>query len=240
MTGEVIASILSVISMMIAIRRRDDGPLTSVFSFIGWSCIFTSRILVFSILSSCIHAWISVIIILHTLLFATWIYRMSLESFETAPDQKPSKKILMTNITIFFALPSLFYWPIMFDLKEHQRPVKFLIITMIENVLFEILFIICSGGIESISKDLWILLITSLILSFIGSLCILMYTCFKPSLTDQVVLFDTKIENKNSYGIYFEFCELIFKLPSLEKVSHHIKDIRGEKIDKVTDSDQIE
>ena len=227
-----VASVLSVISMMIAIRRRDDGPLTSIFSFIGWSCIFSSRILIFSVLSSRIHGWIILVFGVHSIGFAVWIYMISVESYESVTpssnqvlEPSPSKPLLITNIMIFFAIPSLFYWPIMFNFKEFKRPFKFLIVMILENICLILMYIICVKS--SVTKDLWMIITAVIIFSLIGSIMILLYTWFKPGLTDQVVLYDTKIDNKDSYGIYFEFCQLVLKLPLLTSVSSNIKIIRG-------------
>lgn len=46
---ELVASVLSVTSMLIAVRRRDDGPLTAFLSLFGWSSLIISRVLSISL-----------------------------------------------------------------------------------------------------------------------------------------------------------------------------------------------
>ncbi|CAG2122532.1 unnamed protein product, partial [Medioppia subpectinata] len=63
--GELIGSGLCVLSMMIAVRRRDDGPLTAVLSFVGWLSLFVSRVIVFSLIGSVIGIYVIILALIH-------------------------------------------------------------------------------------------------------------------------------------------------------------------------------
>ena len=78
-----------------------------------------------------------------------------------------------------------------------------------------------------------------------GVLLLLMYIFCKPKYTDQVVLYEIrqgsnmaapeliKLNESNSrqfygskYGIFYEFCDLVFKLPSSHKISTGLEEVR--------------
>lgn len=62
-----------------------------------------------------------------------------------------------------------------------------------------------------------------------GSLFILFYICCKPKYTDNVVYHDMQVRNAESFGMYFEFCDMAFKLTRKEDVETRLKEIREQK-----------
>lgn len=237
LVAEIIASILSILSMMVAIRRRDDGPLTSTLSFFGWIAIITSRVLIFSLIGSLIHSWLVLILALHSILFTFWVFKIAVASqssinVDSSDLLEPptrtyrtsgQRRFLFLIVFCFFGLPSLFYWPIMFELKEHWRPQKFLIIVLVENILLLTAFVMLSNKLTLIIElTVWMAGVSTVF----GLLMVFLYICVKPTLTDMVVLHDLRIENKAMYGFYFQFCQLIFKMPSLKRIDIGLKEIR--------------
>lgn len=83
--------------------------------------------------------------------------------------------------------------------------------------------------------------------TFCGVFLILFYLFCKPKYTDQVVLYEIR-ENQNvdqpaptfskladsvkvannsvQYGIYYDFCDIVFKLPSTHKIRNDLMEIR--------------
>lgn len=68
-----IASVFCIFSLMIALRRKDDGPVTRTLSWIGWPLLFASRFLVFSLVATQIHYWLFLFLSLHILFFSIWV-----------------------------------------------------------------------------------------------------------------------------------------------------------------------
>lgn len=67
-----LASVMSVFMLMTHLRRKDDGPLTMVLSWLGWPLLITSRVLVFSLIANQIHYWLFLLCSLHVLFFSFW------------------------------------------------------------------------------------------------------------------------------------------------------------------------
>ena len=257
MIGETIGSALSVVAMMVAIRRRDDGILTSFLAFVGWLSIIVSRILLFSLVAAFIHHWLVLLMVIRCVLLTQWIYKIALRSHTASIQESsiatPSESIMNGTDSIngrgdvviqyktrtqrlilwlmtfgFFGAPSLFFWPIMFQLREHKRPQKFLAIISIENVALLFTFLAANGG-RDVPGTVRIVLVVIFVTSLIGILLISFYINVKPKLTDQIVIYDSNSDqktNKMSYGFYYEFCDIVFKLPSTDHIRDGLEEIR--------------
>lgn len=253
--------------MLIAVRRRDDGPLTCILSFLGWSSVFASRIIVFSLVAKEIHIWLLVLCLIHVFSFSIWIYNIAIESYVLNPHshsstESPAPLSTLTQskrrrfsiglmVFLFFGIPSLVLWPIMFQLKEGRRPLIWLLTITLENVcLIGLWFIIIMIKHDPRSQANGLGLTQTQTLLIVMVVCFTMSACLfltgyilcKPKLTDQVVLHEIRstalappsaptgipVLQKNSwdYGIYYEFCDLVFKLPSTERIGHRLDEIR--------------
>lgn len=268
--------------MLIAVRRRDDGPLTSVLSFLGWSSLIISRILVFSFTASRIHGYVFLFCAVHVIFFTVWIHRIAMESHrepegrnnpwtdrrkEPEPEERNNswtdrrkepeleernspwtdrrkRSSLALLVFLFFGIPSLVIWPIMFQLKEKRRPFIFLMIIAFENLFLLAVWFICeiSDKTGEFSSTKTAIVATILLTTLSGTLFLSFYTLCKPKFTDQIVLHDIRAEettnsinlnglssrtwNATKYGIYYEFCDLVFKLPLNNKVALGLAQIR--------------
>ena len=233
MSGQLIGSSLCVLSMMGAIRRRDDGPLTFFLSFIGWISIFVSRVMVFSLVATFLKIWFFILCMIHILAISIWVYSIAIESYHinssTPYTWTLRKKVSMAILVfLFFGVPSLLFWPIMFQLKEQKRPLIFLLIITVENILLISLWFMFQPSIgESQLTDTQVIFITIAVLATLaGVLFLTGYILCKPNLTDQVVLCEMKEFNGATYGIYFEFCDIVFKLPNTQKIARDLQVVR--------------
>ena len=254
---ELVASCLSVSSMLVAVRRRDDGPLTGFLSLVGWSSLITSRVLAISLAATVLHRWIALLALLHVLAISIWVYNIAIQSFmaatpsvseETtkwADTRKRSSTAIM--VFLFFGIPSLVIWPIMFQLKEGRRPLIFMIVVTLENLLLlSVWFIHLSGSSFGLNTRETILVCATVCSTLAGVFFLSVYVFCKPKFTDQVVLFEiresraqeaptliklngpnSRSSNATQYGIYYEFCDLVFKLPSTHKIASDLEEIRG-------------
>lgn len=262
--SELVISLLVISSLLVAVRRRDDGPLTLTLSTLGWGSLFASRIIIISL--AFVHIGVKIMIgaiLIHIIGMTLWIYKISLDSHNgkkdesddwqwTIEDGQPSREIeesvemktkrdekdpnrvnnqlkatdqwtvlehmvLLTQILSLFAVPSLFYWPIMFNLKMHARPFKYLVLILSENFLLipTVWYAIAD---TSITWP-WYLMIIVGASSISGFLFISMYICCKPSLTEYFARADQLFNEAERSGIYFEFCSRVFKMPDLSKNS---------------------
>ncbi|XP_027194563.2 uncharacterized protein LOC113789247 [Dermatophagoides pteronyssinus] len=224
--GEVIGSALSIFSMLIAIRRRDDGILTGFLSLIGWTSMFTSRILVFALAAIIIKQWIILLCLIHVIGFTIWVYKIAMEALDADPHADRSKKRGFGTIVLiffFFGLPSLVMWPYMFHLKEKQRPLRFLSVAFIENLILVSLWY----GLHSTQAKTdiyWLMAV--IITTTMATLFLSLYFCCKPSKVDQVVLHDMRYTDTDSYGIYFEFCDIVFNLTVEKEVKELLEIVR--------------
>lgn len=256
--GELVGSVLSVISMMIAVRRRDDGKLTHFLSFFGWLSLISSRVLVFALAATVIHSWLVVLCLIHILAFSLWIYNIAIESYgvsSSSPDlastqwaSRRKRSSIAVMVFFFFGVPSLLIWPIMFQLKEGKRPLIFLLVTTIENLCLLgvwLIWLMMNDG-SNLNNELVVFTITIVTATLVGDLLLSMYVFCKPKYTDQVVLYEIRearnmdaptlvkldsphfrSSNANQYGIFYEFCDLVFKLPSTHKIATGLAQIRA-------------
>lgn len=124
---QLIASCLSATSLLVAVRRRDDGPLTGFLSFFGWTSMIISRVLVMSLAATVLHGWIATLALVHVLAISIWIYRIAVDSYiadtvsvdEETIQWANTRKRVSTAIMVFlfFGIPSLIIWPIMFQVR---------------------------------------------------------------------------------------------------------------------------
>ncbi|XP_074602121.1 uncharacterized protein LOC141855843 [Brevipalpus obovatus] len=254
--GELIGSCLSVMSMMIAVRRRDDGKLTYFLSFVGWLSLIISRVLVFSLVTTVIHSWMVVLCLIHILVFSIWIYNIAIESYGISTSSssvtnahftcRRKRFSLAVMVFLFFGVPSLLIWPIMFQLKEGKRPLIFLLVTTVENLCLLgvwLIWLMINEG-SNLNDSLVLFIIGIVFATLAGDFLLAMYVFCKPKYTDQVVLYEiregqnmdaptlVKLEgnfrtsNAIQYGIFYDFCDLVFKLPSTHKIATGLAQIR--------------
>lgn len=257
--SEIVVSTVAILSLLIAVRRKDDGSLTMALSMLGWGAIFGARIIIVAL--GFVHlGWKLMLSLLfvHLSLITIWIYKIAIDSHndrksetsafiwqqqqddnEEGEAQNPtqtetnglkSKKNLNTSewlvvehvtliaqILTLFAIPSIFYWPIMFNLRLHCRPLKYLSIILTENCLL-ILGVLLTIGQSQTSVGQWYLLCATAALTIVGFMFVSLYVCCKPSLTEYFVRADQLFNGAEQAGIYFELCSRVFKMPDL---SHH-------------------
>lgn len=261
--SEFIVSLFVVSSLLIAVRRRDDGPLTLLLSTLGWGLIFASRIIIIAL--AFVHIGVKIMIaciLIHIIGIAIWVYKIALDSHngkkgeseewrwtiedgkidepitentnsvEMEPtsdssepnierkDLAPTKQwsvvehlVLLTQIFTLFAVPSLFYWPIMFNLKLHYRPFKYLVLILSENFL--LIPAIWYSLPQTSTVWPWYLMIAVGSFSIGGFLFIAIYIACKPSMTEYFARADQLFNEAERAGIYFEFCSRVFRMPDL-------------------------
>lgn len=238
--GQLIGSGLSLWSLLKAVQRRDDGILTGTLSFLGWLAMAASRGLALSLLTSVIHGWITVACLAHAVGMTAWMVhfvrqtQQRLESVRSSSEgSQPLPSTCVTLVLIFalFGLPSLVFWPIMFDFKLKRRVFVFIFIFIVENLL-------CFGvwqlwGSDSMSHS-HVVLISALLLGLTtgGVFFIALYVCCKPEKTDLVVLHHIREDNANRFGIYFDFCKVIRILPDTQDIARDLEKIRMLKLIK--------
>lgn len=231
--GEVIGSGLSVFSMLIAVRRRDDGPMTWFFSFFGWSSLFVSRSVVFALAVSVFGWYFVALASAHVLFFTWWVYGIARESYgqvltgigeTSAPTTNQSRATPSLVLTFFFfGLPSLVLWPFMFQLKEKGRHMKFLMTVAVENGLL----LLAWYGLhkwrnhEPNLASLLLVVITTVV----SVLFLSLYGLCKPPKTELVVLYDDSTSS-NSFGIYYEFFKIVFNPKVSQRFAQQLEELR--------------
>lgn len=262
--SQLLVSSAVVFSLLVAVRRRDDGPLTFVLSMIGWGSIFASRIIIIAL--ALVHiGWkiMLTMVAIHVIGITCWIYKIAIDSHngkkdeseesrwdnEILQEQNPGQStelgvvstqanrvepepdsnsttsqwsalehvILLSQILILFSLPSLFYWPIMFNLKLHCRPFKYLVLILAENFVLMPAIWFTLSSIATLGQ--WYLLGAVGGFSIIGFIFVSLYVSCKPSLTEYFARADELFNEAEKSGIYFEFCSRVFKMPDLGKQS---------------------
>jgi hypothetical protein len=276
--SELIVSSAVVVSLLICVRRRDDGPLTLGLSMIGWGSLFAARIIIIAL--AFVHiGWAIMLplVVAHVICITAWIYSIALDSHngraselgdeakwdeeagaaiepeqpnpdsvelkaaptsggadgqqrESQPPTSVSKVasvtsgwsfmehlVLLSQILSLFAIPSLFYWPIMFNLKLHLRPFKYLVLILMQNFLLitAIWFTISASG-SATPGQLYLLGAVGAF-SIVGFLFVSFYVLCKPSLTEYFARADELFNEADKAGIYFEFCSRVFRMPDLSK-----------------------
>ena len=253
---QLIASCLSVTSLLVAVRRRDDGPLTGFLSLFGWTSMIVSRVLVISLAATRLRGWIAVLLLIHVLAISIWVYKIAIRSYmattasvtEETTQWANTRKRISTAIMVFlfFGIPSLLIWPIMFQLREGKRPLIFLMVMTVENLLLLAYWFIEQRIDSNASTSEFVLVAVIVTTTLAGVFFLLIYVLCKPKYTDQVVLYEIresraqeaptliKLDGPNSrssnatqYGIYYEFCDLVFKLPSTHKIASELEEIRA-------------
>lgn len=242
--------------MMGAVRRKDDGPLTKTLSILGWSSLLISRILVFTFAAAHLKSWIFIFCLVHVLAITVWVYKIAIESHQQLSTDGTSNDVssdtrkrssLALLVFLFFGIPSLVFWPIMFQLKQKRRPLIFLLIMAIENLfLLGLWFIIELSTVGQLTNIKAYIVAAIVCLTVSGCLFLSGYIFCKPKFTDEVVLHDirqsraeeeaekfislngisSKTWNATKYGIYYEFCDLVFNLPASKRVEKGLQEVR--------------
>src|SRR6218665_1907468 len=80
---------MSIFSLLIAIRRRDDGLEKGFYSIFGWGFMFTSRILVFALVSTVKWGVIALLLLcsVHVIWFTCQIYQIAIVSHKNKKTQ---------------------------------------------------------------------------------------------------------------------------------------------------------
>lgn len=188
---------------------------------LGWISMFISRMVVFGMALTLFRAWFVLLLVVHTIGFSIWVFSIAVESHskettdadvtnntENRPVQK-NKFYLALLVFIFFGLPSLAMWPIMFQLKDKLRPIIFLFVITAENGILIIVWYFFKNISSPI--DLYLLLVVA-IGTLVANIFLVGYIICKPKLTDQVVLYDIKYQDAETNGIYYKVCDMVFRL----------------------------
>lgn len=281
--SEIIVSSIAIFSLLIAVRRKDDGSLTLALSMLGWGCFFAARIIVIAL--SFVHlGWkLTLFFIgLHLVAITGWIYKISIDSHNDKPSEteafiwqdeqdviqlrRPSNEqlesgsttannpeqqtsivnnniplntdnwlpiehvTLITQILTLFAIPSLFYWPVMFNLRKNFRTPMYLILILAENSLL-IVGVIATIGASKLTIGQMYLLAASEAFSITGFIFIFLYLLCKPALTDYMVRADQLFNGGERAGIYFELCSRVFKMPDL--TSHNFRRLMNQTEEQI-------
>jgi len=253
--AQLITSILCVVSFMYVTKRKDDGWLTRSISYLGNFLLMSSRVMLFCLMIFYIHYWLILFCVMHVVCFSIWVFNIAIESYAVSSSSSSTttnrfsslrkRASLALLVLFFFGIPSLLYWPIMFQLKEANRPLKYLIIISLENMaLLGAFFYFQTQASVNLQVYLIRILYGIAISTFCGVFLILFYVFCKPKYTDQVVIFEIReagqqvptfnkigdqvkvASNSVQYGIYYDFCDIVFLLPSTHKIKSDLEVIR--------------
>lgn len=272
-SSEVIVSTLVIWSLLVAVRRRDDGILSLLLSTIGWGCIFFSRLFIFSLTYSEFGPLLTLtFLFIHVIGMTAWIYRIAKDSHNEKEHERQDKQwndlelecrdkqtatpnetkpipnnnptdywtnaehaSLLSQIFFLFAIPSLFYWPFMFNLKLNYRPYKYMALILTENFSL-IMSLILFANIErsttvnngflsqttmTASFNILNVLVPVAVASIVGFTFLCLYLLCKPSLTEYFAHADSLFNESKQSGIYYEFCSRVFKMPDFD--SHRFR-----------------
>lgn len=239
--GQLVGSALSLWSLIKAVQRKDDGLLTGTLSFLGWVSVTAARGLALALLTAVIHGWVVLACLGHAVAMTAWIASFVRDTHRRqdsvrqdggeAGAARPLRSPCVTALIIFalFGLPSLVFWPIMFDFKLKRRVFLFVFVFIVENLL-------CFGawqlwGSEGTAHNYRVLVSALLLgLTTSGVFFIALYVCCKPDKSDLVVLQHIREDNANRYGIYFDFCKAIRILPDTSDIARGLEKIRMLKL----------
>ncbi|XP_077525545.1 uncharacterized protein LOC144136794 [Amblyomma americanum] len=241
--GQLVGSALSLWSLIKAVQRKDDGLLTGTLSFLGWLSVTAARGLALSLLTAVIHGWVVLACLGHAVAMTAWIASFVRDTHQRQdsvrqdsrrdPSEQPLRSPCVTTILIFalFGLPSLIFWPIMFEFKLKRRVFLFVFVFIVENLL-------CFGAWQlwgsHTTPHNYRVIVSALLLGLTvsGVFFIALYVCCKPEKTDLVVLQHIREDNANKYGIYFDFCKAIRILPDTSDIARDMEKIRMLKLVK--------
>lgn len=213
-------------------------------SFIGWSAMFANRLVVFALAFTQFPFWLISFFILHVFGFTAWIYSIAKDEWRKVKVSNQTRSTprplpLAILVFLFFGLPSLLLWPMMFQLNKRCRPIIFLFITLAENVILllswhyykteSFLFTSTQAHRHLLTDDenfcLWLVICCTL-----GAfLFLILYIFCKPENTEQVALHDISHnynEKSYDYGLYYEFCQHVFPLEVDKKFAVELKKLR--------------
>ncbi|XP_003744920.1 uncharacterized protein LOC100904189 [Galendromus occidentalis] len=233
---EILASSLAVLSLIKGLQRKDDGCLTKSFSYLGWTCFCASRVIAFALLSAVISYWVLVVLLLHATVATVFIFRIVKrvrrelrakaieDGRQSSVPRRENNGVLATLCFFQFGLPSLMYWPMMFEFKKRIYITLFFIVSFSENVLCLVFWLAFKN--EDVNQELGKRFVVAVVgLTTIGILAIVLYVCCKPDRTDEVALSHIRETNSNKYGIFFDFCNAVQILPDTSEI-----DLRREQI----------
>lgn len=241
--GQLVGSALSLWSLIKAVQRKDDGLLTGTLSFLGWLSMTAARGLALSLLTAVIHGWVVLACLGHAAAMTAWIVSFVRDTHRRQDSvrqdsgrdsaEQPLRSPCVTTILIFalFGLPSLVFWPIMFEFKLKRRVFLFVFVFIVENLL-------CFGAWQlwgsHTTPHNYRVIVSALLLGLTASgvFFIALYVCCKPEKTDLVVLQHIREDNANKYGIYFDFCKAIRILPDTSDIARDMEKIRMLKLVK--------
>lgn len=215
----VMPSLVVLLSFMKAVQRKDDGILSKMLSFIGWSCFCASRALAFTLLSSVIGYGILFVMSIHGLAATVIVFRIVKRIHEEhrqaglqgVPEDTVLKNTALAPLIFFqFGLPSLMYWPISFELKRWKYVATFLSVSLAENAVCGLIWFYFKEGRESYEEEK-IVILSALTAAAIVNLTL--YRCCKPGKTDLAVLVRVRGTNTNEYGVFFDFFKSVHILP---------------------------
>lgn len=205
-----------------------------MLSFIGWISMFTSRVVVFALALTLFRVWLIPFFVVHAVGFSIWVYNIAVESHNEETDTQmtdnPQTRAVQKNrfqlailVFLFFGLPSLVMWPIMFQLKEKKRPLVFLFVNTVENGVLLLIWYFCKS--TNSPMDVYSLMVV-VIGTLVADLFLSGYILCKPKLTDQVVLHDMRYTDTESFGMYYEFCDIVFRLKVRRQFSEELEVVR--------------
>ena len=197
--------------------------------------MFISRVMIFALATTICGVYFSLFCLVHALGFSIWVYRIAVQSHaevtNTRETDNPQETAVQRNrfqlailVFLFFGLPSLVLWPIMFQLKERKRPLVFLFVNTLENVILLMLWYFAKQTPHT-DADYYSLLIV-VVATLVADLFLSGYMLCKPKLTDQVVLHDMRYTDTESFGIYYEFCDIVFRLKVRKELQNELEEIR--------------
>lgn len=240
--GQLVGSALSLWSLIRAVQRKDDGLLTGSLSFLGWVSVTAARGLALALVTAVIHGWVVLACLAHAVAMTAWISSFVRDTHRRQDSvrqdsgngddpSRPLRSPWVTTLIIFalFGLPSLVFWPIMFDFKLKRRVFLFVFVFIVENLL-------CFGAWQLWGSDgtphNYRVLVSALLLGLTaaGVFFIALYVCCKPEKSDLVVLQHIREDNANKYGIYFDFCKAIRILPDTSDIARGLEKIRMLKL----------
>ena len=209
---QIIASSWAVFSLIKAFQRKDDGILAKILSYIGWISFCASRVLAFALLSSVFRDGVLYALLIHALVATVFVFGI-VKRARTWGFGPWKDNIVLVFLCFFqFGVPSLVYWPLMFQFKKRIFVAIFFAVSAAENLTCLSLWFMFDQ--EAYSQDLRKTFgIAILVLTFVAILSLSLYQCCKPDRTEMVALSNIQETNSNKYGIFFDFCNAVEILP---------------------------
>ncbi len=205
--------------------------------------MFAGRLLIFTLFLTAVYTLLfSLLLAVHVIAATVWVYSIAEEKWKKSGISFNS--LPLTVVTgVVFGLPSLILWPMMFQLNKKGRPLIYLLVVGLENAAMLGFWYLCkapksfnvfpNGG-SAPTADYYFFGL-GVIGTVLGFLILLLYYCLKPKNTDKVVLNDIRNrdndddsdnEKEYQYGLYYEFCQVIFPLKVKESFAEELANLR--------------